>query len=372
VQKNRDAKEVETLTGELKTATLRALRVAYQELNELLFGSSLKIPVLGLSDAQQRLGYWDLENRSLEISRTLLLEKGWGAAVEVLKHEMAHQFVHEVLGNVDAPSHGAAFREVCDRRSIDGRAGGNVETGDALHPVLDRIRKLLSLAQSSNVHEAQSATRVAQRLMLKHNIDRLSAERQSGYASRQLGRVTGRVSESERLLGAILGDHFFVDVIWVYSYRPLVGKYGRVMEVCGARENLELADYVHHFVTMTAERFWREHKRAAGIRNDRQRRAYLAGVMSGFREQLDSQVKDQASHGLVWLGDPKLSQYFKRRHPRISTRSYDAQENTPTRAQGRQAGRKLVLHRGLHSKQGEGSARRQIAARSQGNRPVVG
>ena len=37
------------------------------------------------------------------------------------------------------------------------------------------------------------------------------------------------------LLGAILGKHFFVEVIWVPVYRPLEQKRGSVLEVCGTQ-----------------------------------------------------------------------------------------------------------------------------------------
>jgi len=301
--------------------------------------------------------------RSIEISTPLLLERGWGAAVEVLKHEMAHQFVHEQLGGTDEPSHGPLFRKVCGDRGIDSRAAGDPLDSGAEHPVLDRIRKLLSLAKSSNEHEAQSATRIAQRLMLQHNIDQLSVERRDGYSSRQLGRTTGRTSEAERLLGTILQDHFFVDVVWVHGFRPQDGVHGRVMEVCGRPENVDLADYVYDFLNGTANRLWEEHRAASGIRNHRDRRAYLAGVMTGFRDQLDQQKVRQVETGLVWLGDPELTRYFRRRHPSVSTRKYFEGGGEPAREDGRRAGRTIVLHRGVEGSAQKGP-RKQLAVGS--------
>jgi hypothetical protein len=337
-----------TLDRDLATATLRALRESYRELNQNLFGGALRPPVLGLGRSRTRLGEWDPTLRSIEISEPLLLQRGWGAAIEVLKHEMAHQFVHDAeLGGDESP-HGPTFRKICHERGIDARASGDPSDAAADHPILGRIRKLLSLAQSSNEHEAQSAARVAQRLMLRHNIDQLSVERSDGFASRQLGRTTGRTTEAERVLGTILQEHFFVDVIWVYGFRPLDGKYGRVMEVCGRCENVDLADYVHDFVSRTAERLWKEHRVAEGVRNNRDRRAFLAGVMTGFRDQLDKQKKRQVGSGLIWLGDPELHSFFARRHPSISVRSYHERASDPAREHGRRAGRGIVLHRGLN------------------------
>jgi hypothetical protein len=35
------------------------------------------------------------------MSRTLVVGQSWGAVLEVLKHEMAHQYVHEILARTD-------------------------------------------------------------------------------------------------------------------------------------------------------------------------------------------------------------------------------------------------------------------------------
>lgn len=346
----------EALSRNLANATLRALRGSYDEFNASLFGSQLKAPTFSLIASRSELGRWDPSLRAIEISEPMLLEQGWAAAIEVLKHEMAHQFVHEALGRGDAPAHGALFQQVCQERGIDGRAAGVVTTSTAEHPALERIRKLLSLAQSSNEHEAQSATRVAQRLMLRHNIDQLSTERGDGYTSRQLGRTTGRTSEAERILGTLLQDHFFVDVIWVYGFRPQDGIHGRAMEVCGRQENVELAHYVYDFVSATAERLWKQHRAEAKLTGNADRRAYVAGVMTGFRDQLNRQKESQVESGLIWLGDPGLSAYFERRHPSVSRRNYYERSSGPAREHGRRAGRAIVLHRGVGSSPSGGVA----------------
>lgn len=348
------------LEGELAVSTLRALRASYRELNDDRFEGRLRAPSFVLSDTRARLGCWDPATRTLEVSKELLLDRGWGAVVEVLAHEMAHQYVQEVL-RVDETPHGEAFRRVCAERGIEATASGEPAASEA-HPVLDRVRKLLALAGSANEHEAQSAARLAQRLMLRHNIDALAAERRDGCTHRQLGRITGRTLESERILGNILQDHFFVDVIWVHAFRPEDAVYGRVMEVCGRPENVALADYVHDFLTCTADRLWREHKRGEGIRGNRERRTYLAGVMAGFRDRLEVERRAQQEEGLVWVGDPELGRYFRRRHRRVSTRTWYEGAGDAARESGRRAGREIVLHRGVESRARGDGAPRQLAS----------
>ncbi|MFW5739766.1 MAG: DUF2786 domain-containing protein, partial [Myxococcota bacterium] len=90
------------LSAELEAALVRELRTAYRHINTSLFGGSLRSPTLELSTAQSWLGRWRSETRTLEIGRDLAVEQPWTLVLEVLKHEMAHQYVDEVLGEPEA------------------------------------------------------------------------------------------------------------------------------------------------------------------------------------------------------------------------------------------------------------------------------
>ncbi len=341
--------EAARLGAELEAALLRELRSTYQDFNHSFFRRRLVAPAIELSDAGSRLGRWVPGVRTIEIARSLVLGRPWGTVVEVLKHEMAHQYVHEVLGKVEESAHGPAFREVCERLGIDASAAGMpAEGGTSAEDarVLERIARLLALAESANVHEAQAAMSAAQRLMLKHNLESAAASKgPPGYGFRHLGKPTGRVSEAERLLGTILGKHFFVEVIWVPVYRPAEGKRGSVLEVCGAPANLEMAAYVHAFLTHAADHLWREHKKERRIRGDRDRRTFIAGVMVGFLEKLNAQRTEHRQQGLVWVGDADLDGFYRKRHPRIVHVRHTGNRRTQAHAEGREAGRKIVLHK---------------------------
>ena len=344
------ATQTVSLTLELQRATLRALRASYEEMNSTFFKGQLRPPTLTLTASTRTLGRWRRQDRTLEISWELLVQRSWGAMVEVLKHEMAHQYVDEVLARHQESAHGSAFRAVCRERGIDARAAGDPVShtlGDERGRVLERVTKLLALAESPNEHEAQTAALAAQRLMLKYNLENVSAQSTRDYGFRHLGRCTGRTTESERILAAMLGEHFFVEAIWVPVWRPLEGKRGTVLEVCGTSENLELAEYAHSFLTHTAERLWREYKRARGIRRNADRRSFQAGVMSGFREKLARQQRAHERQGLVWVGDGDLVRYFRQRHPYVRHTRHVGRHRAEVYGHGKEAGRSIVLHRGI-------------------------
>jgi hypothetical protein len=209
------------------------------------FFAAARRPVFAFSDACGRFGRWIPEQRTIEIARRALAELGWGVVVEVLKHEIAHQYVDEVLRLREESAHGPAFRQVCAERGFDARAAGAPDAPESADEarVLSRVAKLLALAESPNVHEAQAAMNAAQRLMLKYNLETVASGRTSAHRFRHIGRATGRVSESERVLAAIIGDHFFVQVIWVPVWRPS----RPARQHLGLRnpENLRWPEYVH-------------------------------------------------------------------------------------------------------------------------------
>jgi hypothetical protein len=349
-----------TLRTDLASALLREISDTWREINANHFRSRMRPPVLALSEVGTRLGQWNSITRTLSIDRTLAFEKPWSVVREVLKHEVAHQFVDEVLKIHDQTAHGPAFEDVCRRFGIDASAvglpaalaGEGGETGGS--SVLRRIARLLALAESPNVHEAEAAMKAAQRLMLKHNIEAKVAAAREGYAFIHLGVPRRRVEAAEHVLAGLLARHFFVEAIWVPSYLAKEARSGRVLELCGTLSNLEVASYVHAFLLETAERLWREHKRRHGIDSDKERRRFLVGVMAGFDEKLKAGVKESQREGLIWVGDPGLEGFLQQRYPRRTGGSGIGVRPTAAYEHGREAGRNIVLHKPVKESQTRG------------------
>lgn len=344
----------DTISAALETMLLRQIREQYKLLALTYFKGALPIPQMELVPTRNRLGRWVPGTGTIELSRFLVMNEPWGVVVEVLKHEMAHQYVYEVLGKREETAHGPTFRAVCERLGIDASAVGTPpnaanapEAATEQAKVAQRIARLLALAESPNVHEAEAAMAAAQRLLLKHNLELRALRTAQGYVWRHLGAPTGRTTEAERVLSLLLGKHFFVEAIWVSVYRPMIGKRGSVLEICGSSENVEIAEYVHGYLIATAERLWREHKALHRIRGDRDRRTFLAGVMSGMSDKLARGATKSAEAGLVWIADGDLQRYFRRRHPHVRHVRYAGQRRSDAYSHGRNAGEKIVIHRGM-------------------------
>ncbi len=348
------SEQAEKLSAELLVQALRQVRQTYREFNLSLFSGKLQLPQFEWSESGRQWGAWTQASRSLSLSPRLI-GRGWGELMEVLKHEMAHQYVAEVLGQPLAEGpHGPAFREVCRERGIDARASGDPDapvggTADAeqKEAVLTRIEHLLALAKSENQHEAENAMSQARRLMLKYNLEQ--GVRASEYTFRHVGTPTGRRLAWQRVLANVLSEHFFVEVIIVPVYRPHEGKRGSVLELCGSKANLEIAGYAHDFLEQTAFALWKRHKKTQGIRLDRDKQSFLYGVMSGFASKLAADAVRNQEEGLVWLGDPRLAEYFRARHPYMRQVSGRGRLREGAFSAGHAAGERIVLHRGVEA-----------------------
>ena len=108
-----DPDETLILSAQLQAATVRELLRSWHHFNATLFRRALSPPQLGLARGATKLGLWIPATRTLLISESLVMQKPWGLVQEVLKHEMAHQYVHEILGRTDESAHGPAFQAVC-------------------------------------------------------------------------------------------------------------------------------------------------------------------------------------------------------------------------------------------------------------------
>lgn len=332
-----------TPPDEIKHLLLRELSRTWSELNRRLFRDAMSAPVLEWGDAEKRLGSWTRTSRRMCISWSFARDSSWEAVKEVLKHEMAHQYVDEVLRIDDETAHGPAFQRTCLRLGIDSRAAGSPNAGAEEERIIRKIRALLALAESPNLHEAQAAAASAQRLMLRHNVE--TSTHRSVFQTCWLGECKPRFEAHEKLIAGLLTEYFFVHAIWVESLDLPTARRGRLLEISGAHENLEMATYVHRYLLDTAERLWQQRPRAGSDRREA-RREFLTGVIRGFGETLRKSRQQDEQTGLVWTGAPLLKEHTAKRHPfqrtqRIALRGGSAYE------EGQAAGRKIVLHRPL-------------------------
>lgn len=343
---------------EIKRACLKRLQREWSCFNYWYLGRKLNPPTIEIEDVASRLGRWDSSTRTISIAAQHVLHDPWQAVLETLKHEMAHQYVDEALGLDRSLPHGEAFRRAEKLLATDEAIGAvrpdTVPADGEAAARLRKIRRLLALAESSNVNEAEAALAKANELLLKYNIDLAQAEKERRYCHRTLGTPTGRRSRYLMILAGLLSEHFFVEAIWIDSFEPRTGRSGNVLEIMGTPENVDLADYAYHELLRSGHELWKRHKRELAIGSDRDRRPYIEGVLTGFGHKLRAQREMHAKNNeLVWLGDPGLDRFFRTRHPKLRTDSFYVSAGHEAFDAGRAAGAELRLTRAIRNQDGQ-------------------
>lgn len=339
-----------------RAGALRGLVWAWELANATYLKGALRPPVFALIDRRDRLGAWIAATRTIHIDAALAIEGPWHRTAEVLRHEMAHQYVDEVLGVHDERPHGPAFVKACEALGIDPVVAGFAPSAPSAMPKrLATIRKLFALADSPSRHEAEAAARAAHRMLTRYNLDLSDLETGSeAWTARIIGPHRVRFARWERMLVGLLGRYFYVRVVWIPVWLVERGCEGRAAEAHGRPDNLDMAAYVYGFVRRTALGLWRAE---GGSRRDRG--SFLCGVIAGLERTLRQQREEDAERGLVWVGEAGLDAYTGRRYPVLRTRRGRRGRVTAAYGRGVAAGEGIVL-------------RRPIAEDPSGARPRIG
>lgn len=333
----------------LHLAWTRQLYRWWHHYNGEYLAGVLSVPQIVLNDSETALGHWDLRRRRLAISLGHVRRDPWTHVMETLRHEMAHQYADEVLRPQGETAHGRAFGHACERlrcRTPNVQDPSEPEfVGDG---ILRRLQKVLSLTGSPNENEAQAAMHKARRLLLRYNIDTLEYDAGRCFDYRVLGDVKGRRAAYELWMAQILHRFFFVEVLWAPSYVALDDRAGTVLHIYGTEANLDMAEYVYDYLAALLQGLWPAYRRDAGLKGNRERLRYTAGVLEGLHDRLEEEDgRVVAGSELVWLGDPELQRYYRHLNPRVRTRQGGGGRGGEAYEDGLRQGRQVRIHRPL-------------------------
>ncbi len=327
-----------------------------------LYRVQLRPPLFEIREGQSRAGSWSPGLDTLSLASWLIRDHSWDVVLEVLKHEMSHQYV-EHLGRGDELPHGPAFQEACDRLGVHPEfrtAQGAIPrlltgAGQKSGTMLARVEKLFALAQSANEHEAALAMAKANTILRRYNLERLDRQA-TDYDYLILKPGTKRISAHQRAIAALLKDFFYVNVVIARQFEAKSGETLRVIELTGAKENLAVADHVYHFLVRRLGYLWQEYRKNTGAAS-REKNSYWLGVLNGFREKLRRQDQEamgvtgnETESSLICASDPGLIRYYRARYPRLRTVQHAGPRvyGDPYQA-GQQEGKQLVIHKGVGS-----------------------
>jgi hypothetical protein len=330
-------------------------------------------PVLRVITSRSYLGQWDPLLRELKISSKLILENSWTIVREILKHEIAHQLVTDRLKIEDG--HGPHFKRFCAELGLDPRfwrsqgeinfAEVHFETLKDWHGddasseserLLQRVERLLSLAQSCNENEALSAMEKVNELFEKYNLElRAEKTRLRHFHFLIIDLKSQKTNAIYPVIISILMEHYFVDVIMTETYQALTNQPSKSLEIFGTLENLKMAEYVFHFLVQKTEELWRANSKTTGF-SAKHKRSFQLGLLHGFNEKLRTskrlrheKVDNAVTKSLLLIKqDPELQDFMASRHPRTCKKSQSSKRvYTSAFSAGHSEGRSIVLNKGI-------------------------
>ncbi len=279
-------------------------RICYQQ------SVSLPTPVVGIVAGKNRLGFWTPDNQTISISRHLIETNPWEMVIEIFKHEMAHQYVSEYFDNADC--HGKGFKTACERLGVhpafaasrchreEHLAAFKGTLPEKAQTLLRRVEKLLALGQSSNESEARAASRKANYLLNKYNLDRIDKDDTDASDIKYVYLRTGkkRMETIEKLILSFLEKFYFVNCVTATIYDAQTDEEYKAGVLIGKKEALVVAEYVYRFLLNTSKALWKDfRKNHAGQRTGKV--AFDSGFMQGIRSNHERMFKEH--------DDPKIN-----------------------------------------------------------------
>ncbi|HWY76904.1 MAG TPA: DUF2786 domain-containing protein [Verrucomicrobiae bacterium] len=218
--------------------------------------------------------------------------------------------------------------------------------------VLEKIKKLLRLAQSSNRHEAELAMQRAFELAARHNIDMadVDVDEQTKRILHKAFGIGARFSLIRKLTLSILENYFNVRIVLARPSWLFVG----------TETDVEIAIYVHGFLVSACSRCLRKYQdEFARKLSTTKRNSFIAGFMYGIFAKLHESRETLAigeTKTAVALRDKEnRDKYIKDHIPTVKVPNFAdiGRRNRDALMDGFRQGQDTEINKGLNGKPGE-------------------
>lgn len=302
----------------------------------------------------QQWGHFDAAYYQIALNRKLLYLAKDSVVRDVIQHELAHYLTFLRHGDVMAP-HGQEFKETCAHYGFSkhvAEATMNIDTSNELkegdlnsEKVLEKVKKLFQLAESSNTHEAELATMKANALLLRHNLDFVnSTDDEPIYLDRVM--IRPRKDAKMNAIYDIL-RHFMVRTVFSHGHRSCC------IEISGPRTNVKLAKYVADFLDKELDQLWTEAKHTHRLEGLRAKNSFFIGVAKGYEEKMNETKSHFSSSDQKALTTCQKSLEIRTNiiYKKLSSSYSQRRTDFDAGSIGKEKGKKLNVRQGVESKQ---------------------
>ena len=299
-----------------------------------------------------QLGFFDSKYYTLGINKRLMYEANDNLLKNIIRHELAHFMVFILYGTTEP--HGLEFHSFCRSkgwRTEVTRAYTNIETENKLYnrpdheKLLEKIKKVLALTESSNPHEAELATIKANELLLRYNLKSVGNMEDDDETC--IKRVL-KASRNNAKISAIAG------ILRTFFVRP-VFNHGRgilYLEVVGTRANVELSDYVASFLDINLDFLWIQYQKDhPSLKGLRMKNSFFRGIETGYVQKIKKAQQEISKNSLTVIEDD-LERRVKISYGQLGTSRTSARVDPHAASLGEMAGKNLSIRKGVEQNNG--------------------
>ncbi len=299
-------------------------------------------------ESKNTLGYFDPHTFQIALNKKLMLGIKEQTLKDILRHELAHYLCFLSYRNDFAP-HGEEFKQVCSLYNWDKSVSKahididltdeNIEGDLRAEKLKTKFQALLKLASSDNIHEAELATIKANQMLLKYNLELSQDSEELIYADILL---TFKKKSAKMIAIYDIISTFMVKPILIYGHKQVA------LEACGSKTNIELAQYIAHFLNQEFERLWEKNK-SISLKGMRAKNSFFKGIAAGYLEKNElslRQLDKESQNALIALSktrDINMNLIYKRTSSSRSQNTIDSS----AMAQGKIAGKNLSINQAI-------------------------
>ncbi len=170
-------------------------------------------------------------------------------------------------------------------------------------PILEKLKKLLTLSKDATGAEAETALAMATKLGIKYEIDISSIQLANGEQKKEemvknILDCGARMSVAQKWISWLLQDHFKVSIVYGGSRYS-----GRIMYFLGRKSDVEFAKYVQDFLKEHMLRSWQYFQKANKV-DTRYRATYFNNFYRGLNTKLMEAKKTGEKEGFAAVAEP--------------------------------------------------------------------
>jgi hypothetical protein len=315
----------------------------------ILFNNRYTKLSVEIIESSKTLGHFDPNRFSIGINKQFSYQFAHEDLIEVIRHEIIH-LVNYLENGDNVKSHGTEFKAIAKRYNWQSEAKSKMKlkTDESSNPelkVFKKVKKLLAMADSSNINESQVALKKANDLICKYHLESVEKVSNEQVYSDVVISSSRRNSKTSAIY-FILKSFPFIAPIFSSGL-----KYNELLVVVKDREEMEMAKYITSFLDHELDRLWLKTKKEQKLKGISAKNSFFRGLADGFTKKMSPEtINNSTDLVLSQKQIDKIQQdLIDSAFSKIKSSVSKSGNNTHSRNLGEQAGRSMSINPALKS-----------------------